>query len=293
MPVRCPKCGAALNESWVTCPVCGFSRPVGRHQVRCGVCGQLNPGVHKVCSQCGADLAPRPFAFLIGKGRYLRWAGMVLLVGAVVTVFINVRLDIERRAGQVAAFFMPTATYTPTATRTPTPTPTPTHPPTVTPTATPSPSPTPTPTETVTPTPTARPVYTRTPTPTATITPTPTPRFRAPVLIGPEDGHIFSNGREQEVILRWESAGPLAADEWYAVRLSWSESGVFAQRGGDNVKDTSWLVPAWLYYGKADQATHRAYQWYVYVERVTQSADGRRIGEPLSPFSDKRTFYWY
>lgn len=94
------------------------------------------------------------------------------------------------------------------------------------------------------------------------------------------------------MVLSWEPVGLLAPDEWYAVRLSWYEGGVFAQRGGNNVKETEWRIPADFYWGKADQDTGRAYQWYVYVEKVTQGADGQRIGEPVSPRSVTRLLYW-
>lgn len=99
-------------------------------------------------------------------------------------------------------------------------------------------------------------------------------------------------GPEQFVVLSWKPVGTLAADEWYAVRLSWSENGVFSQRGGNNLKETSWRIPADFYWGKADQETGRAYEWYVYVERVTEGEDGQRVGEPVSPFSETRVLYW-
>jgi hypothetical protein len=94
------------------------------------------------------------------------------------------------------------------------------------------------------------------------------------------------------VVLAWQAAGELRAGEWYAVRLSWSENGVFAQRGGDNVKETAWRLPADAFHLKADHGTGRAYEWYVYVERVTEGADKQRVGESLSPPSERRTFFW-
>lgn len=111
------------------------------------------------------------------------------------------------------------------------------------------------------------------------------------MLLSPSDGEIFV-GRVQFVVLRWQPMGPLAENEWYAVRLSWSENGVSAQRGGNNLKETSWQIPADFYWGKADQETGRAYQWYVYIERVTETEDGQRVGEPVSPVSETRILYW-
>ncbi|MEJ2560327.1 MAG: hypothetical protein P8186_29745, partial [Anaerolineae bacterium] len=177
---------------------------------------------------------------------------------------------------------MPTPTPTATATGTPTATPTPTGTPTRTPTLTPLPTPTATPTATSTESASPTQALPATTTPTLTVTPTPTPRFPAPVLRSPLDGEVLV-GRGQFVVLRWESVGPLAEDEWYAVRLSWSENGTIAQRGGNNLKETSWQIPADFYWGKADQETGRAYEWYVYIERVTETEDGQKVGEPVSP----------
>jgi hypothetical protein len=110
-------------------------------------------------------------------------------------------------------------------------------------------------------------------------------------LIGPPDGQIFT-GREQYIVLRWEPAGELGENEWYAVRLSWAENGSLAQRGGNNLKEAAWQIPADFYWGKADHQTGRAYQWYVYVERVTVGENGERVGEAASPASATRTLYW-
>jgi hypothetical protein len=109
--------------------------------------------------------------------------------------------------------------------------------------------------------------------------------------VSPPDEEIFI-GENQLIVLRWEAAGDLGPDEWYAIRFSWTENGAFSQRGGNNVKENSWRVPAEAIYHRADQETGRAYEWYVYVERVSENEDGDRVGEPVSPVSEKRTFYW-
>jgi hypothetical protein len=230
----------------------------------------------------------------MAPARYFKIAGSVLLGAAIVIGLMRIRPGVEQGADQVATFFMPTPTATPTVTLAPTRTPTPAQ--TATPTDTAAPTSTATPTATPTSTPTAvevKPTRRSTPTPTATptVTPTPTPPFPAPALVGPDDGAIFI-GREQFVVLQWKPAGPLADDEWYAVRLSWSENGVFEQRGGNNLKETAWQIPADFFWGKADQETGRAYTWYVFVERVTETADGQKVGTPLSPPSETRTLYW-
>lgn len=293
MGLQCPRCQHPLEDDWTLCPACGLPHPSRRGKTTCRSCGERANSSYQVCPSCGADLEPAPFPLWPPK-RYARFitafVGAVLVVG-VAFGLMRIGPGVERGANQVVAFFMPTPTPTVTATGTPTRTPTPTSTPTATPTSTSTPTPTtsPTATPTETPAPTLALPATVTPTPTPTLTPT--PRFRAPILVGPPDQQIFF-GRDPFVVLSWEPAGQLAAEEWYAVRLSWSEKGTFSQRGGNNLKETSWRVPADFYYGKADQETGRAYEWYVYVERVTETQDGQRVGEPASRFSESRVFYW-
>lgn len=189
----------------------------------------------------------------------------------------------------------PTATFTvtptPTATSTPTPTetstPTPTAPPTATPTGTLTPSPTPTETPLPTNTPTV--VFTPSPTPTPTATATQGPRYGKPQLVGPENGRLF--GRDAELMLRWNEMGPLAPNEWYAVRLIWQQDGQLAF-GGTNVKENFWIVPPELYWGLADQFTGRRYEWYVFIEEITTNESGQQVGRPVSEVSDRLSFLW-
>jgi hypothetical protein len=126
------------------------------------------------------------------------------------------------------------------------------------------------------------------PTDTPTITPTPTPRFGKPVLIGPENGKIF--GQTEELILRWEDMGTLTSNETYAVRLTWLQNGEISF-GGTNVKENFWKVPPDIYWGLADQFTGRKYEWYVFVEAITNEG-GNQVAKPVSPVSDRRTFLW-
>lgn len=290
MASRCPRCQSPIQNDWALCPHCGLYDPSQRGRITCRACGKRTRGIYHVCSACGADLEPAPFP-LWPLGRYVQFAGGLLLLAGLVFGAMHIKPEVERGANQVITFFMPTPTPAVTATGTPTMTPTTTSTPTRTPTATPSPIPTATPTATPAEAVSPTPALPATVTPTATATPTPTPRFRSPTLISPQDGQIFA-GREQFVILRWESVGRLAENEWYAVRLSWAENGEFAQRGGNNLKETSWQIPANFYYGKADQKTGRVYEWYVYVEQVTEGEDGQRVGEPVSPLSETRVLYW-
>jgi hypothetical protein len=290
MTLRCPRCRSPIHNEWGMCPTCGRSQPSSRDRIRCRSCGAWADNIYHVCPTCGADLEAARFPLWL-LGRYLKIVGSAVFVAGIVFGAMRVRPSVERGANQVVAFFMPTPTPTMTATGTATVTPTQTNTPTTTPTSTPIPTPTATPTATSTESVAPSPVLPSTTTPTPTVSPTPTPRFLAPVLVEPPEDKIFI-GSDQLIVLSWESVGPLAADEWYAVRLSWSEQGVFGQRGGNNLKETSWRIPADFYWGKADQETGRAYEWYVYVEQVTQTEDGQRVGKPVSPASETRTLYW-
>jgi RNA polymerase subunit RPABC4/transcription elongation factor Spt4 len=293
MTSRCPRCRSLVQTEWSLCPTCGLSHPSRRGKIKCRICGARTNSSYNVCPTCGADLEPAPFP-LWPPRRYIAFVKIVggaFLVAGIVFGAMLVRPGLERGTNQVITFFMPTSTPTATATGTSTATPTPSSTPTTTPTSTPLPTSTATPTATPTVSISPTLALPATATPTPTPTPTPAPRFLAPVLVSPPDGEIFV-GREQSVVLIWESVGLLAEDEWYAVRLSWSENGAFSQRGGNNLKETSWQIPADFYWGKADHETGRAYEWYVYVEQVTETEDGRRVGEPVSPPSETRVLYW-
>lgn len=198
-------------------------------------------------------------------------------------------------AQEVALFInppTPTPTFTVTPTFTPTSTPTPTATPTetLTPTPTNTATPTPTPTFTLTPTATDTPVPgAPTSTPTPTITPTPTSKFGKPVILGPADGKKY--GRDEDLILRWQDMGPLAENEYYAVRMSWMQDNQLAY-GGTNTKNNFWVIPPELYWGLADEFTGRKYEWYVYIEEVSTDANGQQIGRPVSETSDTYSFLW-
>jgi hypothetical protein len=166
---------------------------------------------------------------------------------------------------------MPTPTATRTATRTPRPTPS------FTPTTLP-------PTET--PLPTNPPTATSPPLPSST----PTPPFAAPRLLAPEDRAEFSGGGAQ-LELRWEPAGGLNDDEWYALSVRYLTDGV-VQYSGTWTKETSWILPEALYM----MAGHdeRAFEWDVAVVQQTGTKpDGGREGVALGPISETRTFFWY
>jgi hypothetical protein len=198
-----------------------------------------------------------------------------------------------------SATFTPSPTSTPTvaatATLVPTPSDTPGGP--ITPTDTPAPLQTTGPTATpvivvVTATPTPEPPVTATPVPTdtpvggtatePTATATPAFKYSAPVPLEPEDDSVVPG---VIAILKWESVGPLADNEWYAVRL------IFLQQGqsvynGDRTKEPEWKVPVRFYYQADGPALE--YRWFVFVER--DNADGSTT--KLSPDSETSVFRW-
>jgi hypothetical protein len=107
--------------------------------------------------------------------------------------------------------------------------------------------------------------------------------------LGPDNGRLF--GRDEELVLRWESLGQLGPNEYYAVRMTWQQDGQLAY-GGTNVKDNFWIVPPNLYWGLADQFTGRKYEWYVYIEEITTDETGKQVGRPISEVSDPLFFLW-
>jgi hypothetical protein len=192
-------------------------------------------------------------------------------------------------SAEVAA--VPSVMPTETATSTPTPLPTPTE--TPLPTATDTPAATPTPviivvTATATPEPPATdtPVPTDTPSAEAPAAPTATPepalKYPAPTLIEPKNNSVASGS---VLYLQWQPIGPLADDEWYAVRLVFNEQGQPQYEGGDT-KETDWLVPERFYY-KAD-GPDLQYRWFVVIER--HNPDGSTT--QLSPESGTNVFRW-
>ncbi len=124
------------------------------------------------------------------------------------------------------------------------------------------------------------------PTPTfrPTRTPTPGPPYAPPVLLWPPSGTVY-RGEDDTLLLQWASAGLLARDEWYVVRL---------ERGGKVVheewtKANAWRVPAEL---RPDAASvdHR-FTWDVAVMRQKGLEPGE--GDVLVPAGEARWFEWY
>jgi len=122
-----------------------------------------------------------------------------------------------------------------------------------------------------------------------TWTPTPGPDNRPVELLAPADEAVFE-GPGAFILLNWASVGILDEDEWYVVRLRWTDSEE-EQAHFFWTKTTSWRVPARLYVSGSDQA--QRWRWRVLVVRQTGvTENGIRLGEPIRPESDARVLYW-
>jgi len=126
-------------------------------------------------------------------------------------------------------------------------------------------------------------------TPVPTWTPTPGPDNRPVELLAPADEAVFT-GPNAVILLNWASVGILDDDEWYVVRLRWTDSEE-EQPLLIWTKMTSWRVPASLYVGGLDEPLR--WRWRILVVRQTGVTEGGvRIGIEIRPSSDARVFYW-
>lgn len=139
------------------------------------------------------------------------------------------------------------------------------------------------------PKPTATPAPTDTPVPSSDSGGTDTEFKYPPVkLLVPVNTESFMKDRAP--LLRWESVGQLGPDEYYEVTISRTWQGEPYYAGSDWVQEPQYLVPAELVYGTSDLDE---YTWWVTVKRQTGTNEsGGKVGEPLSPPSEKRTFIW-
>jgi len=126
-------------------------------------------------------------------------------------------------------------------------------------------------------------------TPVPTWTPTPGPDNRPVELLAPADETVFE-GPGAVILLNWASVGILDKDEWYVVRLRWTDS----EEGQPLffwTKASSWRMPARLHVSGLDQP--QRWRWRVLVVRRTSVAEnGMWLGEEFRPGSDARVFYW-
>lgn len=96
--------------------------------------------------------------------------------------------------------------------------------------------------------------------------------------------------QDRAPLLKWESVGELAPDEYYEVTIMRTWQGEPYYAGSDWVKESQYLVPKELVHGTSDLGE---YTWWVTVKRQTSTnASGGKVGTPLSPPSEKRTFVW-
>lgn len=290
--MKCKRCGLTVRPGPTICPECGARLRVRTRKVRCLHCGQRASAALTICPRCGAELRASVWPQVLSLVAVLVGLGLGLALTPLVSHGLR---EIKLASGALPrvklppadlpglSFLIPSLTPTSTPTVTPTVTRRPTYTPTATRTATPTATATATPTEMGSPTP-------EMPTPTPTLAPTATPTlvFAAPRLLGPEDGTVFVGGSEK-IVLRWESVGMLAADEWYSVSLRYLQGGQL-QYSGNRVKENEWQLPAEFFFAKADPPG-RVYQWDVTVIRVESGPKGE-TGTDISPRSESRTFYW-
>ncbi len=142
------------------------------------------------------------------------------------------------------------------------------------------------------PTPTSTPAPTETPTaeiiatspPSGAATPSPQYTYPAPTLLGPAPYATYA-GEFSEITMSWESVGPLAENEYYAVTTRYFVGEEPRYWGSGLIKETSWQVPTQAGYGQAgkDEIT-----WWVTVRVAT--GDGQ--SQPISPPSEERVLIW-
>ncbi|TEU15111.1 MAG: zinc ribbon domain-containing protein [Anaerolineales bacterium] len=290
--MKCKRCGIKVRPGLTICPECGARLWVRGRKVHCLHCSQRASAALTICPHCGAELRHSAWPQVLSSVAVLAGLGLGLALTPVVSRGLT---EVKLASGTLPrvklspvdlpglSFLIPSPTLTSTPTATPTVTRRPTYTPTATRTATPTATATAIPTEIGSPTP-------ETPTPTPTLAPTATPTlvFAAPRLLGPEDGTVFV-GEAEKIVLRWESVGMLAEDEWYAVSLRYLQGGQL-QYSGNRVKENKWQLPVEFFFAKAD-LPERAYQWDVTMIRVESGPKGETDTD-ISPRNESWTFYW-
>lgn len=124
-------------------------------------------------------------------------------------------------------------------------------------------------------------------TPGATASPPPaTLKYDPPVLEAPVNQEVFAS--DVRPLLRWHAV-PLAEDEYYEVTIErlWQNQPYYA--GSEWLRESELLVPSFVL-GTSDT---NQYTWWVTIKRQTGTTSaGGRVGEPVSPPSEQRTFTW-
>lgn len=148
------------------------------------------------------------------------------------------------------------------------------------------------------PTPTPRPTEPPTPTPGATVpppetpaesqlTPTPAMTHPAPVIIGPPDGTVWTDGEMAVHFLEWQPMN-LAPDEFYNVTFIYQKYGE-TQYFGVNTRESRYQLPPGIFQLQADRGE---FQWNVVVRKNTSTEQGKLDGPTISPESELHNFTW-
>ncbi len=238
-------------------------------------------GAREYIVQSGDSLA------LIGEKLDLPWRAIATLNGLTMYSMLQPG-DKLRLPTLTPAPTRSTATPASGTTRTNTPTAAPSASATASPTATPVAigTPTGTPAETARPSPSAvaSPTATRQATPTSTSVPS----LMAPALGNPGDQASYS-GDTAQIVLEWQSRDGLPRGAVYRLTITWTEKGVPQSYPWDTMA-SSLRAAGWLW-GRADQPA-RQYTWSVQIVQLATDGKGGERPIPLSPPSERRTFYW-
>jgi hypothetical protein len=117
--------------------------------------------------------------------------------------------------------------------------------------------------------------------------------YPAPGLLEPSNNQPVP--WQSTVLLKWESVGDLAADEYYHLHLERPPKTDGQQWYGDYVylKETEFLIEgAFLapFHLPSDQGHGVVYWWVRVVRKTGEDENGKPLGVDISPPSEKRTF---
>jgi hypothetical protein len=134
-------------------------------------------------------------------------------------------------------------------------------------------------------------VATSEPTPSPTSTPEPGALiYPAPVLLDPPSGaHVAWKSR---VVLKWDSVGELAEDEYYSLQLDRPPKTQAMQPYGDYLylKETEYLLEGPFlapFHPPAEHGDATVYWWVQVVRKTGEDKEGKPVGLDISAPSDK------
>ena len=118
-------------------------------------------------------------------------------------------------------------------------------------------------------------------------------RYPPPLLLDPPENQPV--GWRDSILLKWDSVGELAEDEFYHVHVERPPKTEGEQWYGDYVytKDVEQLLRgAFLapFHPPADLGHGVVYWWVRVVRKTGEDTNGKPIGIDISPHSEKRTF---